>query len=161
MMNVRVEYPRTHSTSPTETYAPYKPSPRLDLFEQPPCLGSTFVSEAIWKSDQMHQTFENSSLRMTHKLDDMIELPKLQFKKTYKVELECEIVMMKIPKCMSWLDACDEPIGDLDMMEDKVDNPSHNILVMVILRKKYRWGTVFPTGLKRYKEPLVEPKEIG
>ncbi|GJV53353.1 retrovirus-related pol polyprotein from transposon TNT 1-94 [Tanacetum coccineum] len=23
------------------------------------------------------------------------------------------------------------------------------------------WGTVFPTGLKRYKEPLVEPKEIG
>ncbi|GJW42697.1 hypothetical protein Tco_0071496 [Tanacetum coccineum] len=28
-------------------------------------------------------------------------------------------------------------------------------------RKKSRWGTVFPTGLKRYKEPLVEPKEIG
>ncbi|GJX70469.1 hypothetical protein Tco_0307640 [Tanacetum coccineum] len=32
--------------------------------------------------------------------------------------------MVKIPKCMSWLDACDKPIGDLDMMEDKVDNPS-------------------------------------
>ncbi|GJV30023.1 hypothetical protein Tco_1386471 [Tanacetum coccineum] len=28
-------------------------------------------------------------------------------------------------------------------------------------RKKSRWGTVFPTGLKRYKEPLVEQKEIG
>ncbi|GJW81020.1 hypothetical protein Tco_0144995 [Tanacetum coccineum] len=28
-------------------------------------------------------------------------------------------------------------------------------------RKKSRWGTIFPTGLKRYKEPLVEPKEIG
>ncbi|GKG16936.1 hypothetical protein Tco_0361893, partial [Tanacetum coccineum] len=27
-------------------------------------------------------------------------------------------------------------------------------------RKKSRWGTVFPTGLKRYKEPLVESKEI-
>ncbi|GJR44686.1 hypothetical protein Tco_1312789 [Tanacetum coccineum] len=27
-----------------------------------------------------------------------------------------------LPKCMSWLD--DEPIGDLDMMEDKMDNPS-------------------------------------
>ncbi|GJS88119.1 hypothetical protein Tco_0770755 [Tanacetum coccineum] len=27
--------------------------------------------------------------------------------------------------------------------------------------KKSRWGTVFSTGLKRYKEPLVEPKEIG
>ncbi|GJS27868.1 hypothetical protein Tco_0488488 [Tanacetum coccineum] len=72
----------------------------------------------------MHQTFEKSSLAMTHKLDDMIELPKSQSKKTYKEELECEIVMVKIPKCMSWLDACDEPIGDLDMMEDKVDNPS-------------------------------------
>ncbi|GJZ74894.1 hypothetical protein Tco_0639359 [Tanacetum coccineum] len=28
-------------------------------------------------------------------------------------------------------------------------------------RKKSRWGTVFPTGLKRYKEPLEEPNEIG
>ncbi|GJR85728.1 putative reverse transcriptase domain-containing protein [Tanacetum coccineum] len=28
-------------------------------------------------------------------------------------------------------------------------------------RKKSRWGTIFPTGLKRYKEPLVESKEIG
>ncbi|GJU35105.1 hypothetical protein Tco_1183459 [Tanacetum coccineum] len=27
--------------------------------------------------------------------------------------------------------------------------------------KKSHWGTIFPTGLKRYKEPLVEPKEIG
>ncbi|GJY97302.1 hypothetical protein Tco_0514212 [Tanacetum coccineum] len=30
-----------------------------------------------------------------------------------------------------------------------------------LIRKKPLWGTVFPTGLKRYKEPLVEPKEIG
>ncbi|GJZ13985.1 hypothetical protein Tco_0549215 [Tanacetum coccineum] len=37
-----------------------------------------------------------------------------------------------------------------------------NTLVMFFpTRKKSRWGTVFPTGLKRYKEPLVEPKEIG
>nr|GEU52816.1 hypothetical protein [Tanacetum cinerariifolium] len=118
-----VEYPRTQSTSPSETYTPCKPSPWLDLFDQPSCLGSTFVSEALWKSNQMHQTFEKSSLAMTHKLDDMIELPKSQSKKTYKDELECEIVLVKIPKCMSWLDARDEPIGDLDMTEDKVDNP--------------------------------------
>ncbi|GJY29340.1 hypothetical protein Tco_0405107 [Tanacetum coccineum] len=72
----------------------------------------------------MHQTFKKSSLAMTYKLDDMIELPKSQSKKKYKEELECEIVMVKVTKCMSWLDACDEPIGDLDMMEDKVDNPS-------------------------------------
>ncbi|GJR45282.1 hypothetical protein Tco_1313385 [Tanacetum coccineum] len=89
MMNGGVEYPRTHSTSPSQTYAPYKPSP--------------------------------SSLTMTHKLDDMIELPKSQSKKTYKEELEYEIVMVKIPKFMSWLDAYEEPIGDI---EDKEDNPS-------------------------------------
>ncbi|GJX06545.1 hypothetical protein Tco_0194477, partial [Tanacetum coccineum] len=35
-----------------------------------------------------------------------------------------EVVRVKIPKCMSWLDAYDEPICDLDMMEDKIDNPS-------------------------------------
>ncbi|GJR45283.1 hypothetical protein Tco_1313386 [Tanacetum coccineum] len=99
MMNSRVEYPRTYSTSPSETYAPYKPLPRLDLIEQSPCLGSTFVSEALWRSDQMHQTFEKSTLAMTHKLDDMIELPNSQSKKTYKEELECDI-------------------------EDKEDNPS-------------------------------------
>ncbi|GKE36395.1 hypothetical protein Tco_1459800, partial [Tanacetum coccineum] len=59
---------------------------------------------------------------MTRKLDDMIELPKSQPKRTYNEDLECEIVMVKMPKCMSCLD--DEPIGDLDTMEDKVDNPS-------------------------------------
>ncbi|GKA15417.1 reverse transcriptase [Tanacetum coccineum] len=37
-----------------------------------------------------------------------------------------------------------------------------NILAMFSpTRKKSRWGTVFPTGLKRYKKPLMEPKEIG
>ncbi|GKB35492.1 hypothetical protein Tco_0880434 [Tanacetum coccineum] len=148
MMNGGVEYPRTHSTSPSETYAPYKPSPRLDLFEQPPCLGSTFVSEALWKSDQMHQTFEKSSLAMTHKLDDMIELPKSQSKKTYKEELECEIVMVKIPKCMSWLDACDEPIGDLDMMEDKVDNPSPQSTPQVL------------PSFEVYTPPVTYPEEV-
>ncbi|GJU54353.1 hypothetical protein Tco_1228067 [Tanacetum coccineum] len=45
---------------------------------------------------------------MTHKLDDMIELPKSQPKRTYNEGLECEIVMVKMPRCMSWLD--DEPI---------------------------------------------------
>ncbi|GKA11309.1 hypothetical protein Tco_0690742 [Tanacetum coccineum] len=148
MMNGGVEYPRTHSTSPSETYAPYKPSPRLDLFEQPPCLGSTFVSEALWKSDQMHQTFEKSSLAMTHQLDDMIELPKSQSKKSYKEELEYEIVMVKIPKCMSWLDACDEPIGDLDMMEDKVDNLSPQSTPQVL------------PSFKVYTPPVTYPKEV-
>nr|GEX30316.1 hypothetical protein [Tanacetum cinerariifolium] len=52
----------------------------------------------------------------------MIELPKSQPKRTYNKELECEIVMVKMPKCMAWLD--DEPIADLDTMEDKAKNPS-------------------------------------
>ncbi|GKB42522.1 hypothetical protein Tco_0887464, partial [Tanacetum coccineum] len=33
------------------------------------------------------------------------------------------VVRVKIPSCMSWLDAYDEPLGDLDMMDDKVENP--------------------------------------
>ncbi|GKA45508.1 hypothetical protein Tco_0738304 [Tanacetum coccineum] len=48
----------------------------------------------------------------------MIESPRSQPKRTYNEDLECEIVMVKMPKCMGWLD--DKPIGDLDMMEDKV-----------------------------------------
>ncbi|GKC69798.1 hypothetical protein Tco_1115681, partial [Tanacetum coccineum] len=54
--------------------------------------------EALRKSDQMHQTFEKSSLAMTHKFDDMIGLPKSQPKKAYKEDLEYEMVMVKIPR---------------------------------------------------------------
>ncbi|GJS34653.1 hypothetical protein Tco_0533035 [Tanacetum coccineum] len=123
MMNDGVEYPRTQNSLPSKIKDPYEPSPRMDSYEQPLCLGSTFVVETLRKSDQMHQNFEKSSLAMTSKLDDMIELPKSQPKRTYKEDLECEIVMVKMPKFMSWL-AYDEIIGDLDMMEDKVENPS-------------------------------------
>nr|GEU73587.1 hypothetical protein [Tanacetum cinerariifolium] len=52
----------------------------------------------------------------------MIELPKSPPKKTNEEDLESEIVMVKMPRCMSWLgstDAYDKPIGDLDMMKDK------------------------------------------
>ncbi|GJR44672.1 hypothetical protein Tco_1312775 [Tanacetum coccineum] len=36
--------------------------------------------------------------------------------------VENEVVRVRIPKCMAWLD--DEPIRDPNTMEDKVDNPS-------------------------------------
>ncbi|GJY83672.1 hypothetical protein Tco_0497048 [Tanacetum coccineum] len=36
--------------------------------------------------------------------------------------VENEVVRVKIPKCMAWLD--DEHVGDLNTIEDKVDNPS-------------------------------------
>ncbi|GJZ34054.1 hypothetical protein Tco_0579490 [Tanacetum coccineum] len=101
-----------------------KGSPFRPDCDEPP-LGSinfgkkTFYKEAHRESDQIHQTCENRSLAMTHKLDDMIELPKSQPKKTYEEDLECEMVLVKIPRCMQWLDTFDEPIGDLDMMEDE------------------------------------------
>ncbi|GKD06768.1 hypothetical protein Tco_1181742 [Tanacetum coccineum] len=122
IMNGGVEYPRTQNSSPSEIKEPYEPSPKMYSYEQPSCLGSNFVGGTLRKSDQLHQSFEKSSIAMTRKLDDMIELPKLQPNKTYNEDLECEIVMVKMPKCMAWLD--DEPICDLDTMEDKVDNLS-------------------------------------
>ncbi|GJX68660.1 hypothetical protein Tco_0304387 [Tanacetum coccineum] len=122
MMNDEVHNQNSQNASPSETKEPYEPSPRMYSYEQPLCLGSTFVGETLRKSDQLHQTFEKSSIAMTHKLDDMIELPKSQPKRTYNEDLECEIVMVKMPKYMAWLD--DKHISDLDMMEDKAKNPS-------------------------------------
>ncbi|GKD88050.1 hypothetical protein Tco_1359204, partial [Tanacetum coccineum] len=122
MMNGRVEYPHTQNASPSKIKEPYEPSPKMYSYEQPSFLGSNFVGETLRKSDQLHQTFEKSSIAMTRNLYNMIELPKSQPKRTYNEDLECEIVMVKIPKCMAWLD--NEPIGDLDTIGDKVDNPS-------------------------------------
>ncbi|GJU79950.1 putative reverse transcriptase domain-containing protein [Tanacetum coccineum] len=49
-----------------------------------------------------------------------------------------------------------------NLLKDKEVRRSGYILAMFFpTHKKSRWGTVFPTGLKRYKEPLVEPNEIG
>nr|GFA49632.1 hypothetical protein [Tanacetum cinerariifolium] len=28
-----------------------------------------------------------------------------------------------------------------------------------LIRKKFRWGTIFPIGLKRYRDPKEEPIE--
>ncbi|GKC75445.1 hypothetical protein Tco_1126219 [Tanacetum coccineum] len=118
----------------------------MDSYEQPSCLGSTFISEALRKSDQLHQTFKKSSIAMTRKLDDMIELSKSQPKRTYNEDLECEIVMVKMPKCMAWLD--DEPIGDLDTIEDKVDNPSPQCTPQVL------------PLIELYTLPVTHPKEV-
>ncbi|GKB88000.1 hypothetical protein Tco_0960272 [Tanacetum coccineum] len=76
--------------------------------------------EALRKNDQMHQTFEMISLAMTCKLDDMMELPESQSNKIYKENLECEMFMVKIPRCLSWLgstDGYDEPICSLEVEE--------------------------------------------
>nr|GEW63607.1 hypothetical protein [Tanacetum cinerariifolium] len=83
---------------------------------------------------------------MTCKLDDMIELPKSQPKRTYNKELECEIVMVKMPKCMAWLD--DELIADLDTMEDKAKNPSPQSTPWVL------------PSFEIYTLPVTHPKEV-
>ncbi|GJR13887.1 hypothetical protein Tco_0796539 [Tanacetum coccineum] len=59
-----------------------------------------------------------------------------------------EVVRVKIPKCMSWLDAYDEPIGDLDMMEDKVDNPSPQSTPQVL------------PSFEVYTPPVTYPEEV-
>nr|GEW69283.1 hypothetical protein [Tanacetum cinerariifolium] len=58
---------------------------------------------------------------------------------------ENEVVRVMIPKCMSWLDAYDEPIGD---MENKVDNPSPQSIPQVIL------------SFEVYTPPVTYPKEV-
>ncbi|GJY07937.1 RNA-directed DNA polymerase, eukaryota, reverse transcriptase zinc-binding domain protein [Tanacetum coccineum] len=58
---------------------------------------------------------------------------------------ENEVVRVMIPKCMSWLDAYDEPIGN---MEDKVDNPSPQSTPQVL------------PSFEIYTPPVTYPKEV-
>ncbi|GJU93716.1 hypothetical protein Tco_1318472 [Tanacetum coccineum] len=86
------------------------------------------------------------------------ELPKSQPKIIYKEDLECEMVMVKIPKCMQWLDTYDEPIGDLDMMEDEVDNLSPLSTLQVLLSFEVYIPPV--TYLEDVKETTGIPIEV-
>ncbi|GKF09936.1 hypothetical protein Tco_0044160, partial [Tanacetum coccineum] len=56
--------------------------------------------------------------------------------------------MVKIPRCMQWLDTYDEPIGDLDMMEDEVDNRSPQSMPQVL------------PSFKEYTLPVTYPEEV-
>ncbi|GJS70272.1 hypothetical protein Tco_0703113 [Tanacetum coccineum] len=156
MMNGGVEYPRTQNASPSEIKEPYEPSPRMYSYEQPSCLGSNFVGETLRKSDQLHQTFEKSSIAMTRKLDDMIKLPKSQPKRTYNEDLKCEIVMVNMPKCMAWLD--DEPIGDLDTMEDKAKDPSPQSTSQIL--PSFEVYTSLVTRPEEVEETIGIPMEV-
>ncbi|GJX81386.1 hypothetical protein Tco_0330867 [Tanacetum coccineum] len=64
--------------------------------------------EALRKSDKMHQTCEKSSLAMTTKLDDIIELPKSLPKKTNMEDLDCEMVWVDMPSATE-VPSFDEP----------------------------------------------------
>ncbi|GKA73190.1 hypothetical protein Tco_0779406 [Tanacetum coccineum] len=60
--------------------------------------------------------------------------------------VENEVVRVKIPKCMAWLD--DEPIRDLNTMEDKVDNPSPQSTLQVL------------PSFEVYTPPVTHPEEV-
>nr|GEZ08802.1 ribonuclease H-like domain-containing protein [Tanacetum cinerariifolium] len=69
-----------------------------------------------------------------------------------------EVVRVKIPKYMSWLDAYDEPIGDLDMMEDKVDSPRPQSTPQVL--PSFELYTPPMTYSKEVEETLGTPIEV-
>ncbi|GKB87943.1 hypothetical protein Tco_0960215, partial [Tanacetum coccineum] len=98
-----------------------------------------------------YQLWKKTSYEETHKIDDMTELPKSPPKKTYEDDLESEIVMVKIPRCMAWLgstDAYDEPIGSLDMIENEVGNISPQDTSQIL------------PSFKEYSLPMTYPKEV-
>ncbi|GJS32734.1 ribonuclease H-like domain-containing protein [Tanacetum coccineum] len=68
-----------------------------------------------------------------------------------------EVVRVKIPSCMSWLDAYDEPLGDLDMMEDKVKNQSPQSTQHVL--SSFEVYTPPVTYLEAVEETLGTPIE--
>ncbi|GJX39354.1 hypothetical protein Tco_0252657 [Tanacetum coccineum] len=67
-----------------------------------------------------------------------------------------EVVRFKIPKCMAWLD--DEPIGDLDTMEDKVDNLSLQSTSQFL--PSFEVYTLPVTYLKEVDETIIIPMEV-
>nr|GEY49561.1 hypothetical protein [Tanacetum cinerariifolium] len=105
-----------------------------------------------------YQLWKKTFYEDTYKIGDMTKLPKSLPKNTYKRDLESEIVMVKIPRCMSWLgsnDAYDEPIGNLDKMEDEVENPSPQSTPQVLLSFKVY------TPLVTYPEEVEETLGIS
>ncbi|GJT72197.1 hypothetical protein Tco_1031483 [Tanacetum coccineum] len=68
-----------------------------------------------------------------------------------------EVVRVKIPSCMSWLDAYDEPLGDLDMMENKVENQSPQSTLHVLL--SFEVYTLHVTYSEEVEETLGTPME--
>ncbi|GJW59169.1 hypothetical protein Tco_0105900 [Tanacetum coccineum] len=109
----------------------------------------------------MHQTFKKSSLAMTYKFDDIIELPKSLLEKTNKEDLECEMVMVKIPRCMSWLgstNAYDENLDSLGMMDNEVGNTSPQSTPQIL--PSFEEYTPLVTCLKEVEETLGTPMEV-
>ncbi|GJY64461.1 hypothetical protein Tco_0465921, partial [Tanacetum coccineum] len=95
-------------------------------------IGETLKKGFPFRSDsetnepplRTYQLWKKTFYEETHKLDDMTELPKSQPKKTYEEDLEGEIVMVKMPSCLSFLGCAisyDEPIASIQNLETKFD----------------------------------------
>ncbi|GJV65759.1 hypothetical protein Tco_1476587 [Tanacetum coccineum] len=113
--------------------------------------GSPFAPDSDEPPLRTYQLWKKTFYEETHKLDDMTELPKLQPKKTYKEDLESEIVMVKIPRCMAWLvttNEYNEPIGSLSMMENEVGNTSPQDTSQIL------------PSLEEYTPPVTYPEEV-
>ncbi|GKB80319.1 hypothetical protein Tco_0947214 [Tanacetum coccineum] len=80
--------------------------------------GSPFRQDSDEPSLRSYQLWKKTFYEETYQIDDMTELSKSKPKKTYEEDLESDIVMVKIPRCMEWLgstNAYDEPIGSLEL----------------------------------------------
>nr|GEV69212.1 hypothetical protein [Tanacetum cinerariifolium] len=91
----------------------------------------------------------------------MTESPKSQPKQTYEEDLDSEIVMVKMPSCMSFLgckNVYDEPICNLDKMGDEVENPSPQSTPQVL--PSFEEYTPPLTYLKEVKETLGTSMEV-
>nr|GEV89951.1 hypothetical protein [Tanacetum cinerariifolium] len=84
-----------------------------------------------------------------------------QLKKIYEEDLKHDIVMVKMPSCMSFLgctNAYDEPIGNLDKIRDKAENLSQQSTPQVLPSfEKYITSMTYP---KEVKETLGTPMEV-
>jgi hypothetical protein len=82
----RLTHQRVQNTSLRDTYKSYEPSPRIDSYEQPPCLRSSF-SEANRKCDLVCQGIMERTIATNHKLDEALGLLLSLPKKTIEEDL--------------------------------------------------------------------------
>jgi hypothetical protein len=81
-----LEHQRFQNTSFRDTYESYEPLPRIDSYEQPPCLRSRF-SEANRKCDLVCQRIMERAVATNHKLDEALGLLLSLPKKTIEEDL--------------------------------------------------------------------------
>nr|GEV86541.1 zinc finger, CCHC-type, retrotransposon Gag domain protein [Tanacetum cinerariifolium] len=71
MMNGGVDYPRIQNASPSEIKEPYEPSLGMYSYEQPLCLGSTFIDdERMGDLDTMEDKAKNPSPQITNNVNN-------------------------------------------------------------------------------------------